>query len=92
MYITNMLSHTYLNEQVPNADSDYEIIQLQQEAQLSKEIKQINPAEHLRLSEKGLAEIKVATQKDASLQVLSTVIVSGWPEHKNDEGVMAILR
>ena len=84
MYIADMLSRAYLNEQVPKADSDYAIFQLQQEAQLYKEIEQINPAEHVRLSEKGLAEIKVATQQDASLQELSTVILTGWPEHKND--------
>ena len=49
-----------------------------------KEIEQINPAEHVRLSEKGVAEIKAATQQDASLQELSLIIHKGWPEHKKD--------
>lgn len=74
MYIANMLSLAYLNERLPNADSDYEIFQLKAESQLYKEIKLINPAEHVRLIEKGLAKIKAATHQDASLQELSIVI------------------
>jgi len=84
MYIAEMLRHAYLNEQVPNAANEYEIFYRKEEVQLYKEIEQINPAEHVRLSEKGVAEIKAATQQDASLQELSLIIHKGWPEHKKD--------
>ena len=84
MYIADMLSRAYLNEQVPNAANEYEIFYRKEEVQLYKEIEQINPAEHVRLSEKGVAEIKAATQQDASLQELSLIIHKGWPEHKKD--------
>ena len=39
MYIAGMLSHAYLNKQVPNTDTEYEIIfHFKQESQLYKEL------------------------------------------------------
>jgi len=57
---------------MPNNTNDYQIFYIRQEAKLYKEIKDIDPAEHVRVSEGGIAKIRAATQQDATLQELST--------------------
>ena len=64
--------------------SDYQIFNLKQEAKLYKEIQDIDPAEHVRVSERGLAKIRAATQQDPMLQEVAKTIHQGWPESKQD--------
>ena len=42
--------------------SEYQVFQLKQETQLYRKIEDIDPANYVRLREKGLAATKVATQ------------------------------
>ena len=85
MYIADMLSCAFLKDQASsNSLSEYQIFQLKQETQLYREIEEIDPANYVRLSEKGLAAIKVATQQDATLQELSATIQQGWPDEKQE--------
>ena len=51
----NKLSHAFLKEKAPsNSSSEYQIFQLRQEAQLYKEIEDINPVDYVTLNEEGL--------------------------------------
>jgi len=84
MYIADMLSRAYLQEQTPNNKTEYQIFQLRQEARLYKEIEEIDPALHVRLSENGLARLREATAKDSTLSELDTVIHQGWPDLKQN--------
>ena len=84
MYIADMLSRAYLKETTSKSTSDYQIFNLKQEAKLYKEIQDIDPAEHVRVSERGLAKIRAATQKDPTLQEVAKTIHQGWPESKQD--------
>jgi len=47
MYIGDILSHAYLQEQTPTFKTEYQIFQLQQEVQLYKEIEEVDPALHV---------------------------------------------
>ena len=47
MYIADMLSCAYLQEQTPTFKTEYQIFQLQQEVQLYKEIEEVDPALHV---------------------------------------------
>ena len=49
-----------------------------------KEIEDIEPAKHVRLSEKGLSTLREASLNDDALTQLAKVIHQGWPEHKRD--------
>ena len=75
MYIADMLSRAYLQVQSPARKTDHQIFQLNQEAKLYKEIEEIDPAKHVRLSENGLASLRKATLKDETLSKLTKVIV-----------------
>ena len=44
----------------------------------------IEPAKHVRLSQKGLETIREASHNDDALTELTNVIHQGWPEHKRD--------
>ena len=84
MYIADMLSHAYLHDQAPISNGDYQIFQLKQDTQLYKEIEEIDPAKHVRLSEDGLATIRKATLQDDTLTELTKVIYQGWPDLKQN--------
>ena len=84
MYIADMLSWAYLQEQAPTSVSNYQIFQLHQEARLYKEIEDIDAAMHVRLSERGLARLREATVEDNTLRELTKVTRQGWPELKHD--------
>ena len=51
MHIADMLGCAYLQEQTQTNTTEYQIFQLQQEARLYKEIEEVDPALHVRLSE-----------------------------------------
>ena len=57
---------------------------MHQENRLFKEIEDIEPAKHVRLSEKGLETIREASRNDATLMELAQVIHQGWPAYKRD--------
>jgi len=84
MHIADMLSRAYLQEQTPTSKTEYQIFQLQQEHRLYKEIEEVDPALHVRLSENGLAKLREATTKDNTLSELSKFIHQGWPEFKHN--------
>ena len=84
MYIADMLSQAYLKETASKITSEYQIFNLSQENKLYKEIQDIDPAEHVRVSEGGLVKIRAATEQDAMLQELAATIHQGWPESKTD--------
>ena len=81
-----MLSRAYLKETTLKStlSSDYQIFNLKQVAKLCKEIQDIDPAEHVRVSKVGLAKIRAATQQDPMLQEVATSIHQEWPESKQD--------
>ena len=56
--------HTYKNRHKQIYATEYQIFQLQQEARLYKEIKGVDPALHVRVSENGLAKLREVTAKD----------------------------
>ena len=78
MHIADMLSRAYLKETTSKNTSDYQIFNLKQEVKLYKEIQDINPAEHVRVSEGGLAKIKAATEQDPMLK--------RWPQPYTKDG------
>ena len=84
MYKAEMLSRAYLKETASKITSEYQIFNLSQENKLYKEIQDIDPAEHVRVSEGGLVKIRAATEQDAMLQELAATIRQGWPESKTD--------
>ena len=84
MHIADMLSQAYIHDQNLLPSGDYQIFQVLQENRLFKEIEDIDPAKHVRLSEKGLTELREATRNDNTLKDLAKVIHRGWPELKQD--------
>ena len=54
------------------------MFQLTEEAQVYKEIEEIDPAKHVRLSAKGIADLRKATIQDDTLSKLAKVIRHGW--------------
>lgn len=84
MYIADMLSRAYLHEKPSTSKTDYQLFQLSQEAQVYKEIEEIDPAKHVRLSLQGLANLREATIKDDTMSELAKVIRQGWPDLKQN--------
>lgn len=84
MHIADMLSRAYLQEQALENKTEYQIFQLQQEERLYKEIEEVDPALHVRLSENGLAKLREATTKDDTLSELTKLIQHGWPDVKHN--------
>ena len=84
MHIADMLSWAYIHDQNALPSGDYQIFQVLQENRLFKEIEDIDPAKHVRLSEKGLTELREATRNDNTLKDLAKAIHRGWPELKQD--------
>ena len=84
MYIADMLSRAYLQEKCNASTSDFQIFSLRQEIKLYKDIEEIDPAQHVRLSKKGLDSLKAATAQDEILQQLTSTILRGWPDNKRD--------
>ena len=73
-----MLSCAYLHKEPFKNKRDYQMFQLTEEAQVYKEIEEINPAKHVRLSAKGIADLRKATIQDDTLSKLAKVIRHGW--------------
>ena len=84
MYIVDMLSQAYIHDQTPLPNGEYQIFQMHQENRLFKEIENIEPAKHVRLSEKGLETIREASRNDTTLMELAQVIHQGWPAYKQE--------
>ena len=57
---------------------------MHQENRFLKEIEGIEPAKHVRLSEKELETIREASRNDDTLMELAKVIHQGWPDHKRN--------
>ena len=49
-----------------------------------KEIEEIDPAKHVRLSLQGLANLREATIRDNTMSELAKVIRQGWPDLKQN--------
>ena len=49
-----------------------------------KEIEEIDPAKHVRLSLQGLANLREATIRDDTMSELAKVIRQGWPDLKQN--------
>ena len=71
---------------VQQSDLSDLVFQLSQEAQVYKEIEEIDPAKHIPLSLdlQGLANLREATIKDDSMSELAKVIQQGWPDLKQN--------
>ncbi|KAK3742278.1 hypothetical protein QZH41_003305 [Actinostola sp. cb2023] len=69
MLIADMLSRAYLTEPDFKGQAEFE---------------QINMANFLPITDQRLEEIRQETNRDDTLQVLSAVILQGWPESKAD--------
>ena len=82
MYIADMLSRAYIHEEPSTRKGDYQMFQLTQEAQVYKEIEEIDPAKHVRLSVKGLTILREATIQDNTLSELTRIVRQGWPDLK----------
>ena len=78
MFIADMLSRAYLQEEPFKNKRDYQMFQLTEEAQVYKEIEKIDLAKHVRLSAKGIADPRKATIQDDTLSKLAKVIRHGW--------------
>ena len=74
MFIADMLSRAYLHEEPFKNKRNYRMFQLTEEAQVYKEIEEIDPAKHVRLSAKGIANLRKATVQDDILSELAKVI------------------
>ena len=79
IYIADMLSRTYLKEVM---DERYSYV-----SQVQSEIEAINHAEHVRIKESTHYQVKKASQCDQTLQVLRTIVLTGWPEHKHNNPI-----
>ena len=84
MFIADMLSGAYLHEEPSKNKRDYQMFQLTEEAQVYKEIEEIDPAKHVRLSAKGIVDLRKATIQDDTLSELAKVIRHGWPDLKQN--------
>ena len=49
-----------------------------------KEIEEIDPTKHVRLSTKGIADLRKATIQDDTHSELAKVIQHGWPDLKQN--------
>ena len=83
MYVADMLSRAFLQEP-PSREKDYQLFQMSQEMRVYKEIEEIDPAKHARLSAQGLETIREATIQDDTLKELATTIQQGWPDLKKN--------
>ena len=79
-----MLSRAYIHDHTQLPREDYQTFQVHRENRLFKETEDIEPAKHVRLSEKGLSTLREATRNNNTLTELAKVIHQGWPEHKQD--------
>ena len=86
MYIADMLSRTYLQDDHSQHGNipEYQIFQLIQEQLLIPEIADINQADYMRLSEGTHQQIKQCTIADAALQSVMNMIMIGWPLTKDE--------
>ena len=83
MHVADMLSRAFLQEP-PSREKDYQLFQMSQEMGVYKEIEEIDPAKHARLSAQGLETIREATIQDDTLKELATTIQQGWPDLKKN--------
>ena len=74
MLIADMLLRAYLTDAVKS----------------QKEFEQVNMAGFLPLTDQRLEEIRNETTKDKALQVLSAVILQGWPESRGQVPTQAV--
>ena len=79
-----MLSCAYLHEEPFKNKRDYQMFQLTEEAQVYKQIEEIEPAKYVRLSAKGIADLRKSTIQDDTLSELAKVIRHGWPGLKQN--------
>ena len=76
IYIADMLSRAYLKEVM---EEGYSYV-----CQLQSEIEGIDYAEHVRMKESTHYQVKKVSQGDQTLQVRKNVVLTGWPECKQD--------
>lgn len=85
MYIADMLSRAYLPlKSVKEATNDCEIFEVQQQERSRKSFEEINFASGLNVTKKRLQEVRRQTQHDEALQTLKSIILTGWPEQKEE--------
>ena len=83
MFISDTLSRAALPLRCVKADSpDYLIFQVNLEDRVRQEVEDINLEEAIFVTDQRLGQIRHETSKDASLQTLMTLIMSGWPDDK----------
>lgn len=61
---------------------DYLIFQVQEEERFRQEVEETNQEEAIFVTDQHLEQIRQETNKDASLQMLMTLISAGWPNDK----------
>ena len=82
MFISDALSRASLPLQNLVCDSDCLIYQLGMEDGITEELKQLDNASGLSVSDERLCRIRQHTANDVLLQQLSNVIQKGWPNDK----------
>ncbi|XP_041461547.1 uncharacterized protein K02A2.6-like [Lytechinus variegatus] len=75
MYIADWLSRAFL----PTTEGRDKIYQ---------EIEQINQTEYVRISDATSIQLQKETLRDPALQTLTSVVMNGWPETKDDVPVV----
>ena len=70
-----MLSRAYLSHTHSN------------QTDVFRELETINQAQDVRVSETTFQQLKTATSKDQTLQLLMGTVLTGWPENKGSTPV-----
>ena len=82
MYMADTLSRAYLrHNKVPSTDQE-QVMTVTQDDRFptEKEVEHINMCQFLPVTDETLAKIQAHTRQDQQLQILTQVILQGWPD------------
>ena len=82
MYMADTLSRAYLrHNKVPSTDQE-QVMTVTQDDRFptEKEVEHINMCQFLPVTDETLAKIQAYTRQDQQLQILTQVILQGWPD------------
>ena len=83
MYIADTLSRAMLPPKKMKDIPEIQVFTVMQEKAVRQELECVNPEEFLRVSPNRLSQIQTLTRNDATLQCLITVVMSGWPDYRD---------
>ena len=85
MYIADALSRAYLpTTEVTDDKKQFEIFAIRQEKALIQELEEIKQTDFIRVKEERLHQIQKSTLADSTLQALQSVILTGWPDSRDE--------